>query len=146
MFAVVTMKTKAPSSSRFEACNYVLVLIITFALGAGGCRTPPYAADSSVTIDYEITPQPPHVGPATVTLKILDAAGDPVPGASVHLEGNMTHAGMAPTFAEAHEITTGKYRATLDFSMGGDWIIVVGVVTKGGKKIEKQLEVKGVAN
>jgi hypothetical protein len=140
------MKSKAPSSLRFEAFNYVFVLVIAFALGAGGCRTPQPATDSSLTIDYEITPHPPHVGPATVTLKILDAAGDPLPEASVHLEGNMTHAGMAPTFAEAHEITKGKYRATLDFSMSGDWIIVVKVVTKGGKKIEKQLEVKGVAN
>jgi hypothetical protein len=140
------MKSKAPSSLRFAAFNYVLVLVIAFALGAVGCRTPPHAADSSLTIDYEIAPHPPRVGPATVTLKILDAAGDPLPGASVHLEGNMTHAGMAPTFAEAHETTKGKYRATLDFSMSGDWIIVVNVVTKGGKKIEKQLEVKGVAN
>jgi len=56
----------------------------------------------------------------------------------------MTHAGMAPSFSTAQETAPGRYRATLDFSMSGDWMILVHVALANGEKLEKQLAVKGV--
>ena len=57
----------------------------------------------------------------------------------------MTHAGMAPSFGSASETAPGQYRSPLDFSMGGDWLILVTVITPAGNKVEKQFAIKGVA-
>ena len=141
-FELALKLPNAPSSLRFAGALQILVL--AFLLPAG-CSKP--NSNSSVTtpsIDYEISPRPPHVGPARITLRISDRAGNPISGASVRLEGNMTHAGMAPSFGTAEETAPGRYRATLDFSMSGDWLILVHVTLANGEKLEKQLAVKGV--
>jgi len=98
-----------------------------------------------LTVTAEITPQPPRVGQATITLRVTGASGQPVTGARVALEGNMSHAGMAPVFAEAMEVEPGRYRANMELTMAGDWIILVHVTLPGGEKVERQFEVKGVA-
>ena len=51
---------------------------------------------ASVAIEHEISPQPARVGPATVTLKLADAAGKPITGAHIAIEADMSHAGMSP--------------------------------------------------
>jgi len=123
-----------------------LLLIFSSSSLLTGCqKRVPATPDTSVTIDYQIEPQPPRVGPAVITLKISDAAGKPVQGAEVNLEANMTHAGMAPSFGSAREIAPGQYRGPMNFSMSGDWIILVTAVVPAGQKIEKQFAIKGVA-
>jgi hypothetical protein len=83
--------------------------------------------------------------PATVSLKVIDfLSSKPVSGARVTLEGNMTHAGMTPVFAEAKEVEPGRYRATLEFTMAGDWVVLVHAALPDGRKIERQFDVKGV--
>ena len=104
----------------------------------------PTETSSVVTIEHEIAPQPARVGQATVQLRVADANRQPVTGASITLEGNMTHAGMSPVFAQAKEMEPGRYQAILDFTMAGDWIILTHVTLAGGQKLEKQLDVKGV--
>lgn len=85
------------------------------------------------------------MGPITVSLKLTDfLISKPVSGARVRLEGNMTHAGMSPVFAEAIEVEPGRYRATLEFTMGGDWVVLVHAVLPDGRKVERQFDVKGV--
>jgi len=72
------------------------------------------------------------------------ASSKPLSGARVRLEGNMTHAGMTPVFAEAQEAEPGRYRATLEFTMGGDWVVIVHAVLPDGRQVERQFDVKGV--
>jgi hypothetical protein len=79
-----------------------------------------------------------------VTLTLTDAAGRPVTGASIRVEGNMNHAGMKPVFADAHEGEAGRYTASLEFSMGGDWFLLVTGTLADGRKLERQIEVRGV--
>lgn len=96
-------------------------------------------------VQHEISPNPPRVGPANVSLKMIDfLSSKPVSGARVTLEGNMTHAGMTPVFAEAKEAEPGSYRATLEFTMGGDWVLLVHAALPDGRKIERRFDVKGV--
>lgn len=96
-------------------------------------------------VEQEISPQPPKVGPAVFNLRLSDAASSkPLSGARVRLEGNMTHAGMTPVFADATEGEPGRYRATLDFTMGGDWVVTVRAALPDGRKVERQFDVKGV--
>ncbi|HZT57902.1 MAG TPA: FixH family protein [Pyrinomonadaceae bacterium] len=112
------------------------------ALLAGACQRSAEPA-SSVVVSYDISPQPPRVGPATISISLSDAA-KPVSGARVTLEGDMTHAGMSPVFAEAKEVEPGRYSAPLDFTMGGDWVVLMHAALSDGRKLERQLDVKGV--
>ena len=91
-----------------------------------------------------ISPEPARVGPASITLKLADAAGKPVTGAKIAMEADMSHAGMSPVFAEAKEGEPGRYQAHLEFPMAGDWVVLLHITLPGGKKLERQIDVKGV--
>ena len=118
-----------------------------FALCAGlflnGCqrRAEPHAG---ISVEHEVEPRPPRVGAARVTLRVADASGRPLGGARVRLEANMSHAGMRPVFAEAVESGPGRYQTELEFTMAGDWVVLVHAALPDGRKIERQFDVKGV--
>ena len=95
-------------------------------------------------MSHEVAPMPPTVGLAKITVSLTDAAGRPIAGARVSLEGNMTHPGMRPVFGEAGEVGSGRYQAPIQFTMGGDWIIQVRINLPDGQKFEREFEVKGV--
>lgn len=99
---------------------------------------------SPIGIDFEFAPRPPHVGPVTLSLNLADVDARPVTGAKVMLEGDMSHPGMAPVFAEAREIGSGLYQAHLDFKMAGDWIILAHIKLVNGRLLEHQLELPGI--
>jgi hypothetical protein len=61
------------------------------------------------------------------------------------IEGNMSHAGMTPVFAEAIETGDGRYSASLQLSMAGDWVVLVHATLPDGRKLEHQFEINGVA-
>lgn len=94
---------------------------------------------------HEVSPQPPRVGAVTITLKAAKF-GKPLSGARVTLEGNMSHAGMVPVFAEAREIAPGHYQAVMELSMAGDWIVQVHLSSSDGRKLEYRFEINGVAS
>jgi hypothetical protein len=60
------------------------------------------------------------------------------------MEGNMSHAGMVPVFADASEIEPGRYQATMRLSMAGDWIVTVHVTRSGDHKEDYEFDIKGV--
>ena len=97
-----------------------------------------------LTFTHEIFPQPPRVGPTTITLRLADASGKPVIGADVEMEGNMSHAGMTPVLAHANETEPGRYSSTIELSMAGDWYFVVHITLADGRKLEHEFEIKGV--
>jgi len=98
---------------------------------------------TSVVIEHEISPEPARVGPAAVTLRLTDAS-KPVTGARITIEADMTHPGMAPGFAEAQEQDPGLYRGRLEFSMAGDWVLLLHITLPGGEKLERQIDVRNV--
>ena len=111
---------------------------------AAGCRGPA-GATPDVLVEHEISPRPPRVGPAVFDLRMTDVASSkPLSGARVRLEANMAHAGMTPVFAEAEEAGPGRYRATLEFTMGGDWVVILHAALPDGRKLERRFDVKGV--
>jgi hypothetical protein len=91
-----------------------------------------------------LNPLPPVVGDADVTLTLASASGQPIADAEVRLEGNMNHAGMKPSFADLAEVEPGRYTGTLEFTMGGDWFILVTAKTKDGRNVERKIDVPGV--
>jgi len=52
----------------------------------------------------------------------------------------MSHAGMSPVFADTLEVAPGDYRANMELSMAGDWIVLVHVTFQDGTKLEHQFE------
>lgn len=115
-----------------------MLLLVLAACGRGGRDLP------DVAVDLAIEPEPPQLGPAEITVTLHDAGGEPLSGAVVELEGNMNHAGMVPVFADAVEIAPGRYRADLEFTMGGDWFILVRADLPGGRSMERKIDVPGV--
>lgn len=99
---------------------------------------------SFVAVEHEVLPEPVRVGAATVRFRLSDAAGKPVPSAQVVVEADMSHPGMEPRFATATELEPGRYQAHLEFPMAGDWVILLHITLPGGKKVERQFEVRGV--
>jgi hypothetical protein len=95
-------------------------------------------------VDLAIAPQPPQIGPAIITATLRDANGQPIEGAEVELEGNMNHAGMVPVSAKASEVAAGRYEADLEFTMGGDWFILVRARLPDGRSMERAIDVPGV--
>jgi hypothetical protein len=122
-----------------------LIVLCVWLVFAQGCRrqTEP---SLDLTLAHEVSPQPPRVGPATIVLRLTGASGTAVTGARLQLEGNMSHPGMVPVFAEAAEIEPGRYRANLELSMAGDWHVAVHVTLRDGRKFEREFEIKGVAS
>ena len=94
---------------------------------------------------HEVLPQPPRVGHVVISLRVTSASRKPVVGARVRLEGNMSHAGMSPVFADTLEVVPGEYRANMELSMAGDWTVLVHVTFQDGTKLKHQFEIKGVA-
>ncbi len=118
---------------------FVLLLLALFAFG---CHQS--VSKSDITIEHEISPQPARVGTAAIRLKLKDKDGKPLHGARVELEGNMTHPGMSPVNGETRETAPGEYGGSLQFTMAGDWIILVNITLADGKRVQRQIEVRGV--
>jgi hypothetical protein len=93
---------------------------------------------------HEISPQPPRVGPVTLTVVLKYFSGAGVSGAHLTVEGNMSHAGMVPVFAEAREIEPGRYQSVIKLSMAGDWNVIVHVTLPDSRKVTYQFEINGV--
>jgi hypothetical protein len=120
-----------------------VLLFLALSLTSGCQQKTDEAAD--VTVDLRVEPSPPKVGKAQLTLDVRDD-GKPVEGATLKLEGNMAHAGMKPVFADAKEDKEkpGRYRAELDFTMGGDWFVLVTGKLADGRTLNKKIDVKRV--
>ena len=56
----------------------------------------------------------------------------------------MSHAGMAPVFADAKETETGRYQSSMDLSMAGDWYVSARVTLADGRQFDREIELKGV--
>lgn len=123
--------------------QYISIGVALAACLAGGCGSETETA-TDVESTLQIDPDPPHVGPADVVLTLNDAAGEPVAGADIQLEGNMNHAGMQPVFADLEETEPGRYAGSLNFTMGGDWFILVTGTLADGRPVEDKIDVPGV--
>ena len=122
-------------------CGSLVLLAVALT---SGCHSS--SDDSNVSVELRTDPSPPKVGKAQLTLDVSGPDGKPAEGATLKLEGNMAHAGMKPVFADAKEDKDkpGRYRAELEFTMGGDWFILVTGKLADGRPVNKKIDVKGV--
>ncbi len=113
-------------------------------LSLTACRHTAGGNEAGLFVHQEISPEPVHVGPETVNIRLQDASAQPIAGAKIMVEADMAHPGMSPVFAEAKQEEPGVYLATLNLNMGGDWVVLTHITLPDGKKAERQMDVRGV--
>jgi len=119
-----------------------LVLLACWSL-VGACAGRPMADDVSVT--WTADPAPPVAGARTVaTVTLRDAARQPVRGVRLEIEVHMSHPGMAPILAAADEQPDGVYRVRFQFTMAGDWIVLVKGTLPDGRTLNQRIDVANV--
>jgi YtkA-like len=121
--------------------RFVLALAVGL-LPVLGCH--PRGPSSGVSLESEIMPQPARVGPITVSLKLSNPSGQPVSGAHVALEGDMSHPGMAPVFGDTKETAPGRYQGSLQLTMGGDWVVLTHITLADGRKLDREIALSDV--
>lgn len=123
--------------------NVVLALVAFLACAA--CSPPSANAGApDVTVGIRIQPSPPVQGPARVGFTLADSMGTPVEVRAVHVEANMDHAGMVPVLADAHPMGRGSFSADIEFTMGGDWYLLVEATLTDGRTLQRRIDVPGV--
>jgi len=121
------------------------LLALTFLLAAGtGCRPSADAAEAGGHVAVEFDPAPPAVGVAKVAITLSNAAGEPVRLGALDVEANMNHAGMKPVFTRLEESAPGRYTGTLEFTMGGDWFLLLSGQGADDVRFERTIDVPGV--
>lgn len=121
----------------------LLLLAVTAACVLSGCNSEPSTAPE-IKVALEVSPDPPQTGQADVVVRLTDTANQPVSGAKLKLEGNMNHAGMKPSFSTLQEAEHGTYEGKLDFTMGGDWFVIVSAELSDGSKVDQKVDIPGV--
>lgn len=119
-----------------------VALLITASVIAAGCGGGESGDD--LTVDLTMAPTPPVVGASIVGRITLRDGGQPVAGARLQVEGHMSHPGMAPVIVPASERRAGVYEATWQFTMRGDWILLVTGTLPDGRRLSHRIEVPNV--
>jgi YtkA-like len=141
----LAQKNEAPAAGRASRGRAICYVGLLACLLPAGCRSRS-AAQPDARLEMRVTPSPPRVGPATLTLTLRDGVGKPLTGATLKLEANMSHPGMVPVFAEAREVQPGQYEASLEFTMGGDWFVTADADFPDGRHVQRQIPVPGVSS
>jgi hypothetical protein len=111
------------------------------AVGWGHDRDP----DEGISATWVLEPSHPVMGePLIARLTLRDREQHPVLGARLRLTGHMSHPGMGPVLVPLVERGEGIYEARLQFSMAGDWRLVVDGELSGGDRVSKEIAVPGV--
>jgi hypothetical protein len=120
-----------------------LIAAITLLVAGVGCRGEPPPDDVPVEARVSLAPTPPITGPNRLVITLTDPEGDPVESARVRVEGTMTHAGMVPVHAEASDEGDGRYLVPdFEFTMGGDWILLLRIQLADGTEALRRHEVR----
>jgi hypothetical protein len=93
-----------------------------------------------MVLKCSLVPQSPRVGHADVRITLLGRGRQPVVGAQISLEADMSHPGMKPIFAEA-SAQSGEYHSKLNFDMPGDWTLLIHARLPDGETAEDQVPV-----
>ena len=126
-----------------QFCRVLIAFSCMGTLAIAACHRGNDSA-TGISVQEQIKPQPPRVGPATVIVQLADASTKPVTQAKIMVEADMSHPGMGPVFGTANETAPGNYRTQINFNMGGDWIVLLHIKLADGRKIERQMDVRGV--
>lgn len=139
---IVTVTASLPETGGqlTETFEYFVEAVASESIVNQYARLNQSAADSSVTITYESDRDPAVGGDATVTIRLLDAQGEPITEATVEVVGNMAHHGMMPISGVGEAAGDGSYVVPLRWTMAGDWQVTVTATLADGTTVEETFD------
>ena len=103
------------------------------------------SSTNEISLQWTIEPSAPSVSADTLTfIRLLDERQRPVAGATLQVEAHMSHPGMAPVVRPLTESEVGVYETHVQFSMAGDWVLVVTGTLPDGRRITRSMPVANV--
>jgi hypothetical protein len=122
-----------------------LFVLFRCCLSAAGCgRREAAAPELEAKVAVQFSPNPPVVGKNDLEITLTDPVGKPLRLGRIQVEGNMNHAGMKPVFVELAENEPGKYAGAIEFTMGGDWFLLLSAEPSPEGRLNKKVDVPGV--
>ena len=112
------------------------------ALAGCGLRRVEVDQAPEIAVRVLTSPTPPRVGPAELTLELLDPAGRGVDHALLQVRGDMIHPGMAPVEGIVGRAVRGQYPVAFEWSMAGDWILSVDGQLQDGRRLLRTFELR----
>ncbi len=122
----------------------LILLVLLAGLLLAGCTRSSRPVDGApeVTMTLALEPDPPLFGrPCQIGITLLDDAGEPIDEVTLHIKGDMTHAGMVPVYVETSGSFDGQYLTLFEWTMGGDWILTVTGELPDGRTVLRTFEV-----
>jgi hypothetical protein len=86
--------------------------------------------------------EPAKVGEDAIRIRVRDAAGNPVTGATVRFDYSMDMPGMSIEQSQAAEVGPGIYEGKAKFTMGGPWGINVEIQPAGKPAVRGKFTVR----
>ena len=140
-----TLDSRQPKAARrlarWAAFLCALAAISVLVAGCGRIQQTPAAAQDGYTMTMVAQPSPPVVGDGTLVVTLRDPAGNPVTGARLQIEGNMSHAGMKPSFGKVTGEDAGRYTVAIPWTMGGDWYVDIKATLADGRVIARRFPI-----
>ena len=127
--------------TRWAAFLCVLSVISVLLAGCGRIQQTTPAPNDGYTMTLAAQPSTPVVGDGTLVVTLRDAAGKPVTGAGLQIEGNMSHAGMKPSFGKVTGEDAGQYTVAIPWTMGGDWYVDIEATLADGRVIARRFPI-----
>jgi hypothetical protein len=133
------MNTKTIHQSYSIATTLLALLLLALA----GCGRVQDARALNSNPDVKVTlaaaPASPVANQAsTLSISLAGADNQAIDGAQVQVEGNMSHAGMVPVLATAAPAGSGVYKATMTWTMAGDWVLTVKATLPDGRTVTRE--------
>ena len=127
--------------ARWAAFLCVLVAVSVLSAGCGRIQQPTTAPQDGYTMTMVAQPSEPGVGDGTLVVTLHDPTGNPVTGAELQVEGNMSHAGMKPSFGKVTGEDAGQYTVAIQWTMGGDWYVDMKATLADGRVIARRFPI-----
>lgn len=123
--------------------KWIVIMFVFTALLAGcsNAAQPQSSGEDPVKITLKTNPQSLIVGKAELVLEIKDLKDQPFPGAKVDVSADHTDMSGMTMSGVATDQGNGKYAITTDFSMSGNWKVIV-YVRKESLDFKKDFELK----
>lgn len=117
---------------------FLFVLLLVTGLTVIGCsRVSQEAAQQPLQIELIEPLFPPGIGTYTMNIRLFDENNNPVNDAQIAIKADMTHAGMIPILANATDGDKGLYKVPIEWTMGGDWVIIIQATLPDGTIAEE---------
>jgi hypothetical protein len=117
---------------------FLFVLLFITGLTVIGCsRVSREASQQPLQIELIEPLFPPGVGKYTMNVRLFDEYDNPVDDAQIAIKADMTHAGMVPILANATHGDKGLYKVPFEWTMGGDWVVVIQATLPDGSVTEE---------